>query len=86
MTLEAAETLGLKALIFLANQPERLTRLMDVSGLDAATLRMRASEPEILCAILDHVLTDDELVLGLCAAESLEPRMVHIARAALAAA
>ncbi len=83
MNRDTAETIGLKALGFLAETPDGLSRLLDVSGIDVATLRSRAAEPEVLGAVLDFLLADDTLVQDFCQCESLDARDVHLARHAL---
>ncbi len=83
MNRDTAETIGLKALGFLAETPDGLSRLLDISGIDVATLRSRAAEPEVLGAVLDFLLTDDALVQDFCKGESLDVRDVHRARHAL---
>jgi hypothetical protein len=79
-----AETIGLKALAFLAGAPEDMDRFMYLSGLDVADLRARASEPEFLAAVLDFLLGHEALLTAFCNVESLEARVVHIASHELA--
>ncbi len=83
MNRDTAETIGLKALGFLAETPDGLSRLLDISGIDVATLRNRAAEPEVLGAVLDFLLADDALIQDFCKGESLDARDVHRARHAL---
>lgn len=71
--------MGLEALTFLAGMPERLDRFLALSGLDESSLRERAAEPEVLRAIMDYLLTDDELVTGFCSEHTLDPRDLHLA-------
>jgi hypothetical protein len=80
MTLEAAETLALKGLAYLVRSAEALERFVAISGLDAASLRARAGEPELLTAVLDFMLTDEQLLMAFCDDESLDARQVHMAR------
>jgi hypothetical protein len=80
MTPQTAEIIAFKALAFLVNSPEALGRFLDLSGLDAATLRARAEEPEMLSSIIDFLLHDEELVVRFCEEESLAARDVHMAR------
>jgi hypothetical protein len=79
MTRDRAETLGLDALTYLAGDPERLDRFLLISGLDELSLRERASEPEVLRAVVEYLLTDDELVTGFCSENGLDPRDMHVA-------
>ncbi|HEY8696543.1 MAG TPA: DUF3572 domain-containing protein [Rhizomicrobium sp.] len=77
---EAAETLALNALAFLAESPDGLARFVAASGLSPESLRERAAEPDFLGAVLDFLLADDELLIAFCELQSLEPRFVHSAR------
>jgi len=84
MTPIAAETLGLKALTWLAAQPEALTRFFSVSGLSASDLRARASEPDLLAAVVDYVLSQEALATEFCEDEGLPARDLHLAAHLLA--
>src|ERR1051325_8699700 len=75
----SAETIALKALAFLAESPDSLATFMAASGLTAEMLKARAGEPEFLGAVLDFLLSQEELLVAFCEAESLEPRFVHTA-------
>lgn len=78
---EEAEVTALKALGFLAADPERLSRFMELSGLDLATIRASASEPAFLGGILDHLLADDSLLLIFAEEHGLKPeRIVQLRR------
>jgi len=74
---------ALKGLGYLAESPEALGRFLVQSGMTPDSLRLRAGEPEFLAAVVDFLLADDDLLTGFCAAESLEPRTVHLLRRAL---
>ena len=77
---DAAQAMALNALTFLAAESENLDRLMTQSGLDIATLRARAGEPELLSAVLDFLLANEDLLLGFCEEVSADPKAVHMAR------
>jgi hypothetical protein len=76
----SAETIGIKAVGFLAASEDDLLRFVALSGLDPADLRARAGEPDVLVAVLDHLLGDDKLLTAFCEAEGLAPKDVHLAR------
>lgn len=80
MNLDAAVTIALKALGFLANQEDALLRFLAISGADAAELRARAEEPEFLASVLDFLLADDALLTSFCDSESVDAKAVHLAR------
>lgn len=79
MTRNRAETIGLNGLAFLAGTPDKLDRFVRLSGLEAATLRSRASDPDFLRAVLDFLLMDDALVADFCKEQGLEVRDLHLA-------
>jgi len=46
------ETMALQALAWILSESGRAGRLLDLTGLDPATLRARAGEPALLAAVL----------------------------------
>ena len=78
------EDLAIQALTFLAADPERLGRFMAMSGLGPETLRAAAGEPGFLVAVLDHLLSDESLLLAFAANADLAPERIAGARARLA--
>ena len=76
--------MALRALAFLASEPERLEPFLAATGLGPATLREAAQEAGFLGAVLDHVAGDDSLLLEFAANLGLAPESVAMARAALA--
>jgi hypothetical protein len=78
MSDEAAATLGLQALSWLASGPQ-VDRFMALSGLAPSDLRARAGEAELLSAVLEFVLANDDLAAEFCAAESVPARDLHTA-------
>ena len=51
-TNEDAAALALRALVWTLAEPERATRLLDVTGLTPSDLRTRAADPAVLSATL----------------------------------
>lgn len=80
MTPVAAEALGLKALTWLVARPDALVRFFSVSGLGAADLRARASEPELLAAVLGYLLSYEALAMEFCETETVSSRDLHLAQ------
>lgn len=84
---EFAETVGLKALAWLAGEEARLSAFLAASGTGPGELRQRAQAPELLPellgAVLDFVLSEDRHVLAFAAQAGLAPEAVQAARAAL---
>ena len=71
-----AEIIALKVLGFLAGEPDRLQRFMDLSGLDVAAIRASASEPAFLGGLLDHLLSDQSLLLIFAEKHGLKPERI----------
>ena len=65
----AAESIAIEVLAFLAGDPARLDRFLALSGLGRDNLRAAAGEPGFLAAILDHIASDESLLLA-CAADT----------------
>jgi hypothetical protein len=75
-----AEVLALRAASFLAADPERLVRFMDLTGIDAAALRRSLAEPAFLGGLLDHLLADETLLLMFAESQQIRPEEVVKAR------
>ena len=78
MTPQVAETVALDGLAFLVADPDRLERFLRLTGLEGSALRARASDPDVLRAVLDFLLTDDSLVADFCREQDLEARDLHL--------
>ena len=83
MTGEAAETIGLQALGWIAGNDELLPVFLGATGAGLAEVRTRAAEPEFLAAVLDFLMLDDAWVMGFCGAAGLPCDTPRAARAAL---
>ncbi len=78
---EEAEIIGLNALSFLASEPERLHRFMDLAGLDINAVRASAADTAFLGGLLDYILSDQTLLLIFAEEHGLKPeRIVQIRR------
>lgn len=80
LTREDAEALALAALEFLSGDEERISRFLDLSGLDPGTLRKAAAEPGFLSGVLDHVVSDEALLVHFAEAAGIAPERVGEAR------
>ena len=49
---------------------------MDLSGLDVAAIRNSASDPAFLGALLDHILSDQTLLLIFAEENGLKPERI----------
>jgi hypothetical protein len=81
---EAATDLAVSALVFLAGEEERLGRFLALTGLAPESLRAAAREPGFLLGVLDHVMGDENLLLGFANESGIDPQDVARARETLA--
>lgn len=63
MTSDAAQALALQGLTFLAADPERLGRFLSLTGMGPQDLRSHADQARLHLAVLDHILSDESLLL-----------------------
>jgi hypothetical protein len=82
-TSSNAEIAALKGLAYLAGSEAAFARFIEVSGIEPAELRIHAGERDFLAGVLDFLLADDDLLLGFCEEEALDPKDIHMARHAL---
>ena len=78
--IEQAQTIGLKALEYLAGNEEALERFLAVTGLDLAALKAGATDIAFLAGILDYFLQDEALLLAFAGASELAPETIVRAR------
>lgn len=86
MPRDEAETVALQALGFLASEPSRLTRFVGETGISLDTLHARASEPDVMRAVLESLLRDEPELLMFTANTGLEPEAVSRAHRTIDAA
>jgi hypothetical protein len=84
LSREEAEVIALKALGFLANDMARLERFLALSGVSPQGIRQAAESPQFLAGLLQHLLTDESLLLTFTAEQDLDPRLPALAAALLA--
>jgi Protein of unknown function (DUF3572) len=80
---ESAHVIALQALAWIVSDDDRLAALMAESGIDPSSLRHLADKPEVLGAVLDHLLRDDQAVMAFCEAQNLPYTAPLSARALL---
>src|ERR1041384_1054171 len=83
---EAARTLAVAALTFLASEPEHLGGFLAASGLGPNDIRGAAGDPSFLAGVLDHVSANEPLLLAFAKETSIDPGEIERARAALGSA
>jgi hypothetical protein len=79
---EAAEMLAIQALGFIAEEPERLDRFLAMTGIEAEQIRLAAREPRFLAGVLEHMLTDESLLIAFADSAGIDPAEVARARGA----
>ncbi len=82
-TREAAEAVAVQALGFLAQDGERLERFVALSGLNASEIRAAAGEPGFLVGVLDHIVSDDRVLMAFAEHSGLAPEEIEKAHSAL---
>jgi hypothetical protein len=80
----AATGLAIAALSFIASEPERLGRFLALTGIGPESIRAAASEPDFLLGVLDHLVSDEALLLEFANEQNIDPDDVARARQALA--
>ena len=71
-----AEEIAVRTLSFLANDPERLSRFMALSGMGVEEIRNNATAPFFQQALLDHLMSDEALLLTFCGNENIDPQLI----------
>lgn len=79
----AASELALRALAFLTCDEERVARFLALTGLDSSDVRALLGDSGFQLAVLDHLASEEALLLDFAAVESLPPEAVGRARRAL---
>ena len=80
---EAAESLAIQALSFIAGEPERLGRFLAISGIGPEQIRVAAKEPLFLAGVLDHIVGDEGLLVAFATQIGIDPAAIAKARMAL---
>jgi Protein of unknown function (DUF3572) len=79
-TRKAAEMLAIQALAFISEDPRALGRFLDISGIPAGQIRTASREPGFLAGVLEHMLSDEKLLVAFADSAGIDPGSV--ARAA----
>jgi hypothetical protein len=79
-----AVKLAIHALSFLAADPERLGPFLALTGIDPGRIRESARSPGFLNAVLEHVCSDQELLLDFASEAGRRPEDIDRARQILA--
>lgn len=80
LTVDEAAAIALQALAFLAEDEERLTRFLGLTGNTPENLRAEAKNVQFQAAILEYLLSDESLLLVFCAHSGIDPSLIHPAQ------
>ena len=80
---DAAEALAVAALGFLAAEPEHIGRFLASTGIGPGEVRQASREPGFLAGVLDHLASDEPLLLMFARQQQIDPAEIERARAAL---
>jgi hypothetical protein len=80
---QAAETLAVAALGFLASEPEHLGGFLAATGVGPDQIRNAARDPSFLSGVLDHFSGNEPLLIAFAQHQGIDPTEVERARAAL---
>jgi hypothetical protein len=80
---EVAEIVAIRALAFLAGEPQRLGQFLSESGIGPQTLRSSAADPKFLAGVLDFIMRDDDTVKAFSDFSQFPPPTIAAAREAL---
>jgi hypothetical protein len=80
---EAAETLAIQALGFIAEEPDRLAAFLAETGLSPDSIRESASQPHFLLGVLEHMLSNESLLVAFADSAGINPADVARARGAM---
>lgn len=80
---EEAETVAVKALAFVAADPELLPRFLAITGIEANSIRRAAAEPGFLAGVLQFILAHEPTLLRFAEETGTPPAAVGKALRAL---
>lgn len=83
LSREAAETVGLQAVAWLAGNDELLPVFLGATGASQEDFREGLQDPVFQGSVLDFLLMDDAWVMAFCEAEGLRSQDPMAARMAL---
>jgi hypothetical protein len=83
MNQDAAETLALRALGWLAGQSDVLGQFMTATGANVSSIADAVGQPSFLAAVLDFMLSEEDRLIAFCDAEGVDYALPMKARAVL---
>jgi len=64
---EAAESMAIQALSYIASDGERLSRFLALTGIGPDEIRSAAAQPGFLIGVLEYLASDEALMIGFAA-------------------
>ncbi len=83
LTRDDAETMAFQAIGFLADEPNRIGRFLSLTGMEPETMLTAAETAPVQVAVLDHLLSDESLLMVFSGHAGINPEAVAVARALL---
>jgi Protein of unknown function (DUF3572) len=80
---EAAESMAIAALAFLASEPDHLGSFLAQAGIGPEDIRAAARDRNFLLGVLDHFANDETLLIAFARHQEIDPAEIDRARAAL---
>jgi hypothetical protein len=80
LTQEAAESLAIQALAFIASDAERIGPFLAATGIGPEMIRAAARQPDFLGGVLDYMAGDDALLVAFSNETGRNPFDIPIAR------
>jgi hypothetical protein len=77
--LEGAEALAIRALTFIASDPELLPRFLAITGIEATSIRDAAREPGFLAGVLQFIAAHEPTLLRFCEETGTPPGSISAA-------
>ncbi|NCP61961.1 MAG: DUF3572 domain-containing protein [Alphaproteobacteria bacterium] len=77
---EYAELIAVKAVQYLAQNPDALGGFLAYAGIGPADLKTAISSPEFLAGTLDYMMTDEPILLDFAGTMELSPQDIVKAR------
>ena len=82
-TVAQSESLGASALLFIAQDRQRLAHFLTLTGMEPDVLMQSAGSHQTLSAVLEHLLADESLLLTFAAGAGILPDEVGRALSSL---
>ena len=82
-SVDAARSLAVGVLAFIAADSDRLNRFLNLTGLGPDNLRTAAADPAFLGSVLDYLVADEQLLVTFAGDAGLKPEAVARAHAVL---